>query len=118
MPNYLTSNDEEFFNCDWWNGAAARLEAHLPGSVTVSFKAQRRHKKSSKLVIDSYVVNREFIADRIGGFEDFNVMKRTGDKKLCLLYCLWHKRMTAEAMEIAESGDPMAAYLAGMSSGT
>ena len=123
---YIRPGDgDEFFNREWWAIVATWLKVELKGSVPVIKK--RKLKVPADDLEDEGVDKKEYVVgwrlnakylERLPGWKTFHsemllTEKQNGPqwKLLVLLYCLYHQRMTAQAIDIAEQKCPMLSFM-------
>lgn len=108
---------ESFFDRGWWSGAAQHLNALFPEAVKVTLRepTQQEKKTSCALLVESWEVDYLFLCKMAGGpchvFEPGRVIE---NKKIVLMYCLYHQRMTDQAFRIADESDRLFAGLAAL----
>ena len=65
------------------------------------------------MLVKSWEVDYLFLCEKVDSpCHTFNPGRVIKDKKIVLLYCLYHQRMTAQAIQIAEESDLVFAALA------
>ncbi|MBU8921232.1 MAG: hypothetical protein KOO63_05385 [Bacteroidales bacterium] len=106
----------EFFDKEWWADAAAILSRKLPKSVVVRGEEVRQNiggGRVKRLVVKEWIINKAFLGNRVDDYRKWNVMKYIGDKGVCLLYCLYHQKMTLQALDIIEEAEPHILHIPG-----
>ena len=106
----------ELYDLDWWADTAAILSKKIPVSISVRGEEVGRNvggKRVTRLVVKEWVINETFLGNRLSDYRKWDVMKFIKDKRICLLYCLYHQKMTLQARDIIEKAEPHILHVPG-----